>query len=188
METTDEDNDGDHRSAGAANDRLRLVAQRLQCAYRTPPWRSHGDPLSELVSTVLSQHTSDINTDRAFASLRARLPAWDDVVSAPTAAVAAAIRSGGLANVKAPRIQAILRRVREELGAYDLGRLAEMDVAGGRNWLTSVPGVGPKTASCVLLFSLGKAALPVDTHVHRVTRRLGVVPAELSPEAVQVAI
>ncbi|HEX5498410.1 MAG TPA: hypothetical protein VFX03_04250, partial [Thermomicrobiales bacterium] len=79
-------------------------------------------------------------------------------------------------------------RVREELGAYDLGRLAEMDVAGGRNWLTSLPGVGPKTASCVLLFSLGKAAFPVDTHVHRVTRRLGVAPAELSPEAVQDAI
>jgi endonuclease-3 len=173
---------------GIAADRLRLIADRLQRDYRTPKWRSHGDPLDELVSTVLSQHTSDVNTARAFASLRARLPTWNDVVHAPTDAVAAAIQTGGLANIKAPRIQAILRRIREEQGGFDLGHLAAMNVANARRWLTSLPGVGPKTASCVLLFSLGKAAFPVDTHVHRVSRRLGVVPNDASPEAVQDAI
>ncbi|HEU0116443.1 MAG TPA: hypothetical protein VFQ80_17265, partial [Thermomicrobiales bacterium] len=115
-------------------------------------------------------------------------PTWADVVAAPTETVAAAIQSGGLANIKAPRIQAILRRVQEERGAFDLGCLAEVSVASARRWLTSLPGVGPKTASCVLLFSLGKAAFPVDTHVHRVTRRLGLVPESASPEAVQDAI
>ncbi|HEU5431040.1 MAG TPA: endonuclease III [Thermomicrobiales bacterium] len=170
------------------NDRLRLIADRLQQEYRTPAWRRHGDPLDELVSTVLSQHTSDINTARAFASLRAKLPAWDEVVSAPVETVATAIRTGGLANVKAPRIQAILRRIDAERGTFDLDDLAAMDVAGARRWLTALPGVGPKTASCVLLFSLGKAAFPVDTHVHRVTRRLGLTPPEATPESVQAAI
>jgi endonuclease-3 len=180
-------NGGDEQETGSG-DRLRSIAARLQRAYETPPWRSHGDPLDELIATVLSQHTSDVNTARAFASLRERLPSWRAVAAAPTDEVAAAIRTGGLANVKAPRIQAILRAIEAERGAYDVDHLGAMSVPEARRWLTSLPGVGPKTASCVVLFSLGKAAFPVDTHVHRVTRRLGVVPSTASPEAVQDAI
>src|SRR5262249_37129402 len=140
------------------------------------------DPLNELILTVLSQHTSDVNADRAFASLRVAYPMWAAVVAAPEAAVADAIRSGGLANTKAPRIQAILREVRDREGAYDLARLRGMTDADARAYLTSLPGIGPKTAAVVLSFALGRDAIPVDTHVHRVARRLGLVPATASAE------
>jgi endonuclease-3 len=131
---------------------------------------------------VLSQHTSDVNADRAFASLRAAFPTWEEVVAAPEAAVADAIRSGGLANTKAPRIQAILREVRDREGADDLGRLRDLPDAEARAYLTSLPGIGPKTAAVVLSFALGRDAIPVDTHVHRVARRLGLVPPKASAE------
>ncbi len=140
------------------------------------------DPLDELVLTVLSQHTSDLNAERAFADLRAGFPSWHDVVATPTDHVADAIRSGGLANTKAPRIQAILREVHEREGAFDLSRLSDMDDADVRAYLTSLPGIGPKTAAVVLSFALGRDAIPVDTHVHRATRRLGMVPAKVSAE------
>jgi endonuclease-3 len=138
--------------------------------------------LEELVLTVLSQHTSDVNAERAFESLRAAFPSWDDVVAAPTRTVADAIRSGGLADTKAPRIQAILREVAERRGAFDLSFLAGLSDDEARTELMSLPGVGPKTAAVVLSFSLGRDAMPVDTHVHRVTRRLGLVPQIASAE------
>jgi endonuclease-3 len=141
------------------------------------------DPLDELILTVLSQHTSDVNAERAFAGLRAAFPGgWDEVVGAPTARLAEAIRGGGLANTKAPRIQAILREVREREGGYDLSRLREMSDPEARAYLTSLPGIGPKTAAVVLSFALGRDAMPVDTHVHRVARRLGLVPPKVSAE------
>ena len=168
--------------------RLRLVADLLQADYGSGPWHSHGDPVSELISTILSQHTSDTNTTRAFRSLSSALPTWADVVSAPTAVVADAIRSGGLANTKAPRIQAVLRTIRNDAGDFDLGWLDGLSVPEGRRALTRLPGVGPKTASIVLLFSLGKPAFPVDTHVHRVCVRLGVVDPKATPEQVQNAV
>ena len=168
--------------------RLRLVADLLQAEYGSGPWHSHGDPVSELVSTILSQHTSDINTARAFRSLQSALPTWSDVVNAPTAVVADAVRSGGLANTKAPRIQAVLRTIRNEAGEFDLGWLDDLSVPEGRRALTRLPGVGPKTASIVLLFSLGRPAFPVDTHVHRVCVRLGVVNPKATPEQVQDAV
>ena len=132
--------------------------------------------------TVLSQHTSDVNAERAFESLRAAFATWDDVVRAPTRAVADAIRSGGLADTKAPRLQAILREVAERRGAYDLSYLMELPDDEARAELVSLPGVGPKTAAVVLSFSLGRDAMPVDTHVHRVTKRLGLVPSKGSAE------
>ena len=132
--------------------------------------------------TVLSQHTSDLNAERAFADLCAVFPTWDDVVGAPATTVADAIRSGGLANTKAPRIQAILREVAEREGGFTLDRLRAMDDADARAYLTSLPGIGPKTAAVVLSFALGRDALPVDTHVHRTTRRLGMVPPTASAE------
>jgi endonuclease-3 len=155
--------------------RTNAVADALNLTHGPRPWRRHLPPVDELVATILSQHTSDANTDRAFASLRARFPTWQQVIDAPVADVSAAIRSGGLANQKAPRIQAVLSAVREQNGGFNLDSLAFKSVREARGDLTSIHGVGPKTASCVLLFSLGMPALPVDTHVHRVTRRLGLI-------------
>ena len=162
--------------------RVRTIANRLRQRFGPldPPRRV--DPLDELVLTVLSQHTSDVNAERAFASLRSAFPSWDAVVVAPARSVADAIRSGGLANTKAPRIQAILREVHEREGAYDLSRLRHVSDAEARAYLVSLPGIGPKTAAVVLSFALARDAIPVDTHVHRVTKRLLLVPPTASAE------
>jgi endonuclease-3 len=167
------------------DEKIPLIHAALLRVYGTPTWRPHHPPLDELVLTILSQHTSDVNSVRAFKTLRAALPTWEDVRDAPVAAVAAAIQSGGLAQVKAPRIQAVLRRIWEERGSFDLDFLLTAPLDQARAWLTGLPGVGPKTAACVLLFSCGRPALPVDTHVHRVARRLGLVPDRVSAEGAQ---
>src|SRR5262249_9993859 len=167
---------------------IQEIAARLDRHHGPRYWHSAGDPVDELVGTILSQHTSDTNTARAFASLRERFPAWQDVVEAPTDAVADAIRSGGLANLKAPRIQAVLVAVRERFGALDLSRLADMLIGDARAELVALNGVGPKTASCVLLFSLGLPAMPVDTHVHRVSRRLGLIGSAMSAESAHAVL
>ncbi|MGI8477530.1 MAG: endonuclease III domain-containing protein [Thermomicrobiales bacterium] len=172
-----------HPVASDRAEQTRVVAAALRDEYGDRPWRRHLAPIDELVATILSQHTSDGNTERAFRSLKAGFPEWADVIAAPTAEVAGAIRTGGLANIKAPRIQNVLREVRARFGSFDLGALAESTVAHGRAQLTALHGVGPKTASCVLLFSLGLPAMPVDTHVHRVTRRLGVIGPKVDAEA-----
>jgi endonuclease-3 len=161
---------------------MTAILDALEAAYGRPARHARAAPIDELVSTILSQHTSDINTARAFASLRARFPSWDAVIAAPAADVADAIRSGGLADVKAPRIQQALRDVRDQLGGFDLAFLASMPATEARDWLTRLHGVGPKTASCVLLFSLDLPVMPVDTHVHRVALRLGLVPPRTSAE------
>jgi endonuclease III len=161
---------------------MRTVLGRLRKRFGDllPPRRS--DPLEELVLTVLSQHTSDLNAERSFEGLRAAFPTWEAVVRARTARVADAIRSGGLADTKAPRIQAILREIRERRGAFDLSHLRDLPDDQARAELMSLSGVGPKTAAVVLSFSLGRDAMPVDTHVHRVTRRLGWIPSTASAE------
>ena len=168
--------------ATATPRRVRAILARLERRWgaMAPPRRV--DPLDELVLTVLSQHTSDLNAERAFTSLREAFPTWDDVVAAPAPVVADAIRSGGLANTKAPRIQAILRAVHEREGRFDLSRLRDVADDEARAYLTSLPGVGPKTAAVVLSFALGRDAIPVDTHVHRVSKRLGLIPANASAE------
>jgi endonuclease-3 len=162
--------------------RLRAIHRRLVKRFGElePPRAT--DPVDELVLTVLSQHTSDLNADRAFAALRAAYPTWGPVVDAPAGDVADAIRSGGLANTKAPRIQEILREVRDREGSFTLEGLRTMSDTDARGYLTSLPGIGPKTAAVVLSFALGRDAMPVDTHVHRVTRRLGIVPDNASAE------
>ncbi len=168
--------------------RLELVDERLATRYGKPEWVSHGSPLDELIATVLSQHTSDINTARAYASLRAQFPKWSDVAAASTADVVSAIRGGGLANIKAPRIQRILRKLDAQVGTLGLDFLEHQGLEEARRWLVSLPGVGLKTASCVLLFSLGLPAMPVDTHVHRVSRRLGFIAPTVSADAAHHAL
>jgi len=154
---------------------VRAVSRRLERQHGEFQPKQRRDPLDELIMTVLSQHTSDLNSSRAFASLRNRFATWAEVLAAPVDEVAGAIRSGGIAEIKARRIQAILAEIQHREGALDLARLQTLLDAEVDGYLRSLPGVGPKTAACVLLFSLGRAAFPVDTHVHRVAVRLGWV-------------
>ncbi len=172
-----------HPASGAAS-RLHTVFTLLAGHYGQPVWRRRGDPVDQLVGTILSQNTSDVNTEQAFRSLRAAFPTWQDVIDAPTSAVVAAIRSGGLANQKAPRIQQALRQIQQQSGSFDLSHLVTMPVDEARAWLMRLPGVGAKTASIVLLFSMQRPAFAVDTHVHRLSRRLGLAPANATPERV----
>jgi len=159
--------------------RAQRVYALLLETYGEPVWRHPLPAIDELVSTILSQNTNDLNRDRAYSALRARFPTWTAVESAPVEDVIAAIRPAGLANQKGPRIQAVLRAIMAERGALDLAFLRDWPVVKARDWLTQFNGVGPKTASIVLLFSLGRPAFPVDTHVHRVTGRLGLRPDDL---------
>lgn len=138
--------------------------------------------LDELVLTVLSQHTSDINRDRAFAGLKKRFSTWDQVAEAPVDELADAIRPGGIADVKAARIKTILAEIERREGSLSLDRLHELDDQQVTEYLCELPGVGPKTAACVLVFSMGRAAFPIDTHVHRIARRLGWIDDETSAE------
>lgn len=162
--------------------RALLVHRRLLAFYSEPPIKPQQPPLDELIQVILSQNTSDVNSARAYAALREAFPTWESVREAQTDAVAEAIRSGGLARVKAPRIQQVIAHLEAERGAATLDFLAPMPVDEARDYLLSLPGVGPKTAACVLLFSLHKPALPVDTHVYRVSQRLGLVPSKASAE------
>ena len=164
-------------------DKIDLVAERLDAHYGPRLLEPNNDPVIEIVSTILSQHTSDINSGRAYASLKAAFPTWEEVIDAPTPLLAESIRSGGLAGQKAPRIQAVLEAILEQEGDFDLSFLGTMSVADARAWLTRINGIGPKTASCVLLFSLGMPAMPVDTHVHRVSLRLGIMPPGMNADA-----
>jgi endonuclease-3 len=158
------------------------VHHKLLEAYGEPAWRPHLDPVSELVSTILSQNTNDVNRDVAFDRLRARFPTWEQVRDADLEQVIEAIRPAGLANQKGPRIQEALRYITQERGELELDFLAEWPVEDAKAWLSSMKGVGPKTAAIVLLFSLGQPAFPVDTHVHRVTKRLGLIGPRASRE------
>lgn len=158
------------------------VHHMLLKAFGEPIWRNPLPAIDELVSTILSQNTNDINRDRAFDSLRAKFPTWEQVRDANTDDVIEAIRVAGLANQKGPRLQQVLRDITSERGSLDLSFLTEMSVEDARNWLTRFKGVGPKTAAIVLCFSLNMPALPVDTHVYRVTGRIGLRPEKISVE------
>jgi endonuclease-3 len=151
-------------------------------AFGDPTWRNPLPPVDELVSTILSQNTNDLNRDRAFDALRARFSSWETVRDAPRAQVISAIRPAGLANQKGPRIQGVLRAITRERGSLELGFLKELPVEEARSWLLRFKGVGPKTAAIVLLFSLGRPAFPVDTHIFRVTGRIGLRPQKMTVE------
>ena len=193
-----------------------FVLAELAALYGTPRNDTRLDPVSELVLTILSQNTADLNSERAFEALRAAYPTdgpvtvhrvvgpdgteappegwggrgldpgsapdWDAVEHAPPEQLTEVIRPGGLAQQKAPRIQHALRHIGEAAGGYDLGFLATMEPRAARDWLTQLPGIGKKTASIVLLFSFGLPLMPVDTHVERVSRRIGLVPPKAGPD------
>jgi endonuclease III len=155
------------------------ILDRLEAAYGKTALRTRRPALDELVLTILSQNTSDRNSEHAYARMRERFPTWQDVRDAPEAELVEALRPGGLAVQKAPRIQAVLRDLEE----LDLEWLAALPADESMRWLVALPGVGPKTASCVLLFSLDVPVMPVDTHIHRIALRVGLVPAGTSADA-----
>jgi len=156
------------------------VHQVLLNHYGEPNWRNPLPPLDELISTILSQNTNDTNRDRAFESLRDRFPTWEAVRDAPSDEVIETIRVTGLANQKGPRIQAVLKSITDQAGSLDLNFLKDYSAERAFDWLLQFKGVGPKTASIVLLFSLDKPAFPVDTHIYRVSGRLGLRPEKMS--------
>ena len=156
---------------------------RLLAAEQGPAtWNRRLDGVSELVLTILSQHTSDLNSEKAYQELRRRFSSWEAVLAANPEEVADAIWMGGLARIKTPRIQEMLRSVLELRGELDISFLRELPLAEAKAWLMGLPGVGPKTTAVVLCFSLGMPAFPVDTHVHRVAKRLGLIGPRVTAE------
>ena len=174
------------------NNRLPKKAARadrlLSREYGERVWRPGEDPVDTLVETILSQNTTDVNSHKAFLRLKREFPRWLGITDAPSRAVAEVIRSGGLADIKARRIQAALRTIAEERGELTLDFLSDMSVSDAEAWLTSMDGVGPKTAAIVLLFSFGMSSFPVDTHVHRVSHRLGLISPGTGREKAQMDI
>jgi endonuclease-3 len=155
--------------------KLRAIRERLRREYGRPVLRPHGRPIDELILTVLSQNTNDRNRDVAYSRMRERFPSWAEVRDAPIEELEEALRPGGLAPTKAVRIKQILAAI----GDDDLCRLADAPLDEAREYLMDLPGVGRKTAACVLLFALGRPDVPVDTHVYRVGGRLGLWPPKL---------
>ena len=158
------------------------IHNTLLQAFGEPIWRNPLPAIDELVSTILSQNTNDVNRDRGFNALRAKLPTWESVRDAKAEDVIAAIRPAGLANQKGPRIQQVLRAITAERGSLNLDFLADMPIEEARAWLTKFNGVGPKTAAIVLCFSLNMPAFPVDTHIYRVSGRTGLRPEKMTVE------
>jgi endonuclease III len=162
--------------------RVRAIRDRLRELYGQPEWKPHGHPIAELVRTILSQNTNDLNRDVAYDRLRERFPTWVEVRDAPLDEVREAVRPAGLADTKAPSIQKALRRATVDGGEPDLDWLADADREEAIGYLTELPGVGRKTAACVMIFALGRPEIPVDTHVYRVGGRLGLFPERISFE------
>ena len=155
---------------------MRAIRDRLRLVYGIPLAKPHGHPIAELILTVLSQSTNDRNRDVAYLALRERFPTWEEVRDAPVDEIEEAIRPGGISKVKSARIKSILRAITDTApgGELSLDWLPELSVPDAQRYLTSLPGVGRKTAACVLLFALGMRDVPVDTHVSRVGTRLGL--------------
>ena len=167
----------------AMQGRITAIRQALLDAFGMPEWRDPLPPVDELVSTILSQNTNDVNRDAAFHNLVDSFDDWQSVMNAEAEQVVDAIRTAGLANQKGPRIQGALRAITDATdGDLDLEFLRDLPLEAARDWLMALKGVGPKTAAIVLLFSMGIPAFPVDTHIYRVTGRLGVRPEGLSVE------
>ncbi|MBI4285559.1 MAG: endonuclease III [Chloroflexi bacterium] len=162
--------------------RIKRIIELLAGDYGAPVWVPDHEPVATLIQTILSQNTSDTNSHRAFQSLMKAFPDWETMAEADVAEIETAIKVGGLANIKAARLKEVLIRIKEARDRINLDFLEKLSINEAREWLKQLPGVGTKTASCVLLFSLGKPSLPVDTHIYRVSVRLGLVPATASVE------
>jgi endonuclease-3 len=169
-------------------DKALTVHSRLLDIYGAPVWREKLPPLDELVCTILSQNTNDVNRDRAYQALRRKFSTWEQVRDADVQEVIDAIRPAGLANQKGPRIQDVLREITRQRGSLNLDFLAEWPVEDALAWLTAFKGVGPKTAAIVLLFCFDRPAFPVDTHIYRVSGRLGLRPQTMSVEQTHVQL
>lgn len=158
------------------------VHHLLKKEYGAPTWRQHLPPIDEMVNTILSQNTSDVNRDVAFEALKEKYPTWQAVIDAPEDEVIETIRPAGLANQKGPRIQNALRQVKAHSGNFSLDFLSELPLDESKQWLTDIKGIGPKTAAIILLFAFGRPAFPVDTHVHRVSGRLGLIGPKVTAD------
>lgn len=158
------------------------IIEHLEAAFGVPRPRRSSDPLDVLVETILSQSTTDLNSRRAFASLKRRFPTWEQALRARHQTIAQAIQSGGLANIKAARIKAVLRSIKRRRGSLDLAFLCHLPLKEAKAFLRSLQGVGPKTAACVLLFACRRPVFPADTHILRVTQRMGLIPKTCSDE------
>lgn len=166
----------------ARGKKLAQVSRRLFDYYGEPEWHELMPAVDELVCTILSQNTNDINRDQAFGALKERYGSWEEVRDADPEELQDTIRIAGLAQQKGPNIQAALQTISERNGRIDLDWLKDLSVEEARNWLVNLKGVGPKTAAIVMVFSLGMPAFPVDTHVYRVSGRIGLRPLKLSVE------
>ncbi len=156
------------------------IIQNLERAYGVPENKRSSNPLDMLIKIVLSQATSDTNSHRTFAALKKKFPTWDDALRARTSQIAATIREGGLANQKAAVIKDLLKQIKQEHGTLDLSFLHDLDVEEARNYLSQFRGIGPKTVACTLLFACRKDIFPLDTHIFRVLRRVGLIPQKCS--------
>lgn len=169
-------------------EKITRVCELLEAEYGKPEWVIHHPPLDEFVLTILSQNTTSVNCRRAFDNLRVTFPTWDDVRTAAVDEIAESIRAGGLADVKAARIKSALQRIYDQRGELDLSWLKSLSMDEAARYLMEFEGVGPKTAACVLLFSLRQPAFPVDTHVHRIALRLGIIPPNTNAETAHVLL
>jgi endonuclease-3 len=169
-------------------DKALEVHFRLVEVLGRPDRKKTKDAISQLVSTIISQNTNDVLRDQAYDALRRRFPTWEQVRDAPAEEVIEAIKIAGLGQQKGPRIQDALRRITEERGKLSLEFLRELSVDEAKAWLTVSKGIGPKTAAIILLFALDMPAFPVDTHVHRVSKRLGLIPPKTSREKAHVLL
>jgi len=165
---------------------MEQVISMLAQEYGVPDWQPRRDPVSELIYTILSQNTSDANSLRAYQRLEEAFGGWEAVARSSPTAIAKAIWLGGLARSKAPRIKQALQGIIKRRGSLDLSFLEALPLAEAKAWLRQLPGVGPKTAACVLLFSLGRPALPVDTHLYRLALRLGLLSKVSAEKAHQI--
>ncbi|MBT87365.1 MAG: DNA lyase [Gammaproteobacteria bacterium] len=158
------------------------IIPKLKSEYFNPRWSKRLPPIEELIFTVLTQHTSDINAEKAFKNMMKNLKDFETVLITPKYEIAELIRQGGLANIKSERIVGILSEIKKRTGSLNIDFLGDMQMEEARDWLTSIKGIGLKTASCVLAFSFGFPVIPVDTHVHRVSQRIGLIKEKVSAD------
>ena len=181
--------EGGKQPGGGVREQIPFVLDRLESAYgheSSPPGMyATGEPMDGLMLTLLSQNTNDRNRDMAYESLRKKFPSWGDVARASVSDIASAIKSAGLGDTKAARMKAILSKAKDDFGVFSLAEMKELEASRVREYLSNLHGIGPKTVACVMVFDLGLPAFPVETHVARISRRLGWVPPKTTPERTQ---